>query len=105
MACLHVTSAARTWAQCAYQAAHHKGESRFMLNYAKAVVLKEKLLPTAKPRWQRLEPLLVKSCGTYAAARARDLRSPEGGSSYTPDDQFMAIFDTSDIEKLVGNHA
>ena len=102
-ACIPVTEAARAWAQCGYKVAAETGDHKFMLNFARAKVDRSALLPTAQPRWNKLERRIVARCGSYARAAEIDNRNP--GRGYVPDSQFEAISDTSDIEKLVKTNA
>lgn len=102
-ACIPVSQAARTWAQCGYKVASETGDHKFMLNFARAKSDGSTLLPTAQPRWSKLERRIVARCGSYARAAAADNKNP--GRGYVPDNQFLAISDTSDIEKLVKSNA
>lgn len=102
-ACIPVSQAARTWAQCGYKVASETDDHKFMLNFARAKVDGSVLLPTAQPRWNTLERRIVDRCGSYK--RAADLDNKNPGRGYVPDNQFEAISDTSDIEKLVKTNA
>ena len=99
-ACLSVTPAVRAWVQCGYAVAHASDDHRFMVSMARAKVLDKKLKPSSEPRWQEIESRIEQKCGAFSDAQRKDAGKDEG-SSYIPDDQFMAIFDTSDREKLV----
>jgi hypothetical protein len=110
-ACLSVTPAVRTWAQCGYKVASKTGDHKFMVNFARAKWLNEKLLPNAQGRWNKIEPRIVAACGSFTRAAALDrknfdkIQKTMSGSFYVPDDKFEAIGDTSDIEKLVKTNA
>lgn len=105
-ACVKVTPAARAWAQCSYKVASETGDHEFMMNFAEAKEFGEKLLPTATPRWRKLEPRIVSKCGSYAQAAAKDRKNlaelrKNIGAVYVPGTQFMAIIDTGNIAILV----
>ena len=105
-ACLKVSSHARSWAQCAYKVSHKTGDHVFIQRFADAKVGEDKLLPTAQPRWNKLEKMIVKGCGRYSDVAKKDgplgsRVSVNGFSGYVPKDQFWAIMDTSNIDKLV----
>ncbi|WP_411342155.1 hypothetical protein V6U71_10310 [Sphingopyxis sp. J-6] len=102
-ACVPVSAKARAWAQCSYKVASETGDHGFLLNFAKAKANRKALLPTAKPRWAKLERRIIAACDSYEKAAAADQKS--GGRGYVPDDQFEAINDTSDIDKLVKKNA
>jgi hypothetical protein len=109
-ACVKVTPTVRAWAQCGYKVASETGDHKFMVNFAKAKALDHKVLRTAKPRWAKLEPRLVKRCGTYARAAAEDQKNFEAlrkslGAIYVPEDQFEAIWGTGNISILVKPNA
>jgi len=100
LACEAVTPAVKSWAQCGYKVAHETGDHRFMKSMAEAMWLDKKLKKTSPQRWAGIETRIVKRCGSFARAQAKD-RGKDAGSSYIPKDQFAAIADTSDIDKLV----
>ena len=110
-ACMSVTPAVRTWAQCSYKAASKTGDHKFIVNFARAKWGDKKLLPNAQNRWNKIEPLIIAACGNFMRAASEDRKNFEkiqrtmSGSYYVPDDKFAAIGDTSDIDKLVKPHA
>jgi hypothetical protein len=109
-ACVKVTPAVRAWTQCGYKVASETGDHKFMVNFAKAKELGHKLLPSAEPRWNNLEPRIVADCGSYDRAAAKDQKTlaalrKSGGSFYVPENQFEAIFGTGDISVLVKPNA
>jgi hypothetical protein len=83
--------------------AHKTGDHKFVQNFAKAKVEKAQLLATAGPRWAKVELKIIKACGAFKNAADFDRDRQHSGSGYVPEDQFMAIYDTSDIDKLVKN--
>ncbi|MEP3224421.1 MAG: hypothetical protein ABJO01_00475 [Parasphingorhabdus sp.] len=99
-ACLEVTPAVRAWVQCGYQVAYESNDHDFMRSMANAVFLGKKLKKSSPQRWQGVENRIVGQCGTFAQAQAKD-KGKDVGSSYVPENQFTAIVDTSDIDKLV----
>ena len=99
-ACLAVTPAVRGWVQCGYVVAHASDDHRFMVSMARAKVFDKKLKPTSEARWREIESRIEQECGSFAEAQRADAGKDEG-SSYIPEDQFMAIYDTSDRDKLV----
>ena len=105
-ACLKVSPHARSWVQCAYKVSHKTSDHKFMKNFADAKVSEDELLSTAQPRWDKLEKSIVKVCGRYSNAAKKDgplgsRVSVNSSSGYVPKDQYWAIMDTSDRDKLV----
>lgn len=105
-ACESVTPTVRSWAQCSYKVASKTGDHKFMVNFARAKRLDKKLLPNAQSRWNKLEPRIVAACGSFARAASEDRKNFEKikettNAPYVPDNEFDAIGDTSDINKLV----
>lgn len=101
-ACLEVSPTVRAWAQCAYEVTFQSNDHRFMKSMAEAKWLEKKLKNTSQERWSEVEERIVKVCGPFADARAKDLDDGKDvGSMYVPKDQFEAIADTSDIDKRV----
>ena len=80
-------------------------EHKFHQNYALAVVRKQKLVGSAKSRWQKLEPRIVRDCGSYegAAQKDKDSGGEMPGGVFIPKDQFWAIAHAGNIDKLVKN--
>ena len=102
-ACVSVSPKVRAWAQCGYATAYKTGDHKFVQNFAKAKVEKAQLLAAAGPRWAKVELKIIKACGAFKKAADFDRDRQHSNSGYVPEDQFMAINDTSDIDKLVKN--
>ena len=98
MACVPVADGVRAWVQCAYAEAYRTDDHRFMVSMAKAKVHEKRLKETSEPRWNALEQRVEGKCGSFADAAAKSEGSKSG---YVPDSVFMAIWDTSDRDKLV----
>ena len=98
MACMPVADGVRAWVQCAYAEANLTKDHRFMVSMAEAKVNKKSLKETSQPRWDALEGRVSARCGSYADAAANSEGSTSG---YVPESVFMAIWDTSDRDKLV----
>ena len=106
-ACESVTPTVRSWAQCSYKAASKTNDHKFMVNFARAKWLGQKLLPNAQGRWNKLEPRIVAACGSFARAASEDrmnfekVQKTTSTSFFVPDDKFEAIVATSDIARPV----
>ena len=98
IACIPVADGVRAWVQCAYAEAYSTKDHRFMLSTAKAKVNQKRLKQTSQARWDVLEQRVEGKCGSFADAAAKSEGSKSG---YVPDSVFMAIWDTSDRDKLV----
>jgi hypothetical protein len=102
-ACVSTSPHAAVWSQCAYKVAYAVKEHNFLKNFALAKTRKEKLLDTAEPRWAKLEPRIVKACGSFEKAvnqdKALGKKMPSG--RFIPDNQFKAMANTYNIDKLV----
>jgi hypothetical protein len=71
-----------------------------MVNMALAEARKQKLKPTSQPRWQEIQTRIEQRCGKFTEAQRKDA-GKDTGSSFIPDDPFIAIIETSDLDKLV----
>lgn len=104
LACAEASPAAQAWAQCGYAVGYRTGDHLFIVRMAKTMDHGKKLKPSSISRWQEIEKRIEAACGSYDVAQARDTRDFHG-KMYIPDDQFSAIVNTDNLDKLVKSNA
>ncbi|QUL38631.1 hypothetical protein [Erythrobacter sp. JK5] len=101
-ACISATPTVEAWGRCAYQVAYKTSDHRFMLSMADAVKRGKKLKPASMPRWREIESRIVARCGAYEDVAKVDSKIfADETQMFVPKDQFEAIRNTYEIDRLV----